>query len=498
MEVYLAILVLGIVFYSLFQIGKVIIFLLVKPDDITYSEQFANWKNYVADEKQKKRDKKKEIDLLKASKYLNPQTEKPRVKNSPAVQKEMSQNDLKMYEDFFSRFHHGEKPLLTILLLEHKITSRDSDAKIYKALEKLRAEQREENFKIEMKKISDRFTTEGVTSIQVPFDEAFYILRHFNRRNVISEEGTVQLNNFNYNENEKKLFFDPETHEKEQAETKDLFTKTPEPEEKKEEQFIITKNSDGTKKVENISDGKTYTIKDSMLIESDYVPLETKDKINTPIEAMARKLNEVSNVVAGIVISNNEKELDNHHEKNITIDAEPISKSQEKKENVQPSLLDNFSNITTLPDSKNNTDEIQKEEDKVEAESSSKQEEKLEEENTKSESPIETNKGIKNRLQKNRNLNEFQDKQIKQIQTKPELDLFNQEELQREKIEKAEAENRKFQEQFLEHQKHLNSIMDVVTNIQKQMTTKHDEKEDSFLKQQLDEKQAEVERLIAA
>ena len=63
---------------------------------------------------------------------------------------------------------------------------------------------------------------------------------------------------------------------------------------------------------------------------------------------------------------------------------------------------------------------------------------------------------------------------------------------------KAEAENRKFQEQFLEHQQHLNSIMDVVTNIQKQMSTKHDEKEDSILKQQLEEKQAEVERLIAA
>lgn len=39
--------------------------------------------------------------------------------------------------------------------------------------------------------------------------------------------------------------------------------------------------------------------------------------------------------------------------------------------------------------------------------------------------------------------------------------------------------------------------MDVVTNIQKQMTSKHDEKEDSILKQQLEEKQAEIARLMA-
>ena len=39
--------------------------------------------------------------------------------------------------------------------------------------------------------------------------------------------------------------------------------------------------------------------------------------------------------------------------------------------------------------------------------------------------------------------------------------------------------------------------MDVVTNIQKQMSNKHDEKEDSILKQQLEEKQAEVARFLA-
>jgi hypothetical protein len=42
-------------------------------------------------------------------------------------------------------------------------------------------------------------------------------MRYFNRRNVISEDGKIQLNNFAYNENEKKLFFDPETYEKERT-----------------------------------------------------------------------------------------------------------------------------------------------------------------------------------------------------------------------------------------------------------------------------------------
>ena len=151
-------------------------------------------------------------------------------------------------------------------------------------------------------------------------------------------------------------------------------------------------------------------------------------------------------------------------------------------------MLDNFSNITTLPESKNSIDEIQKEDDNVEVEISKKQEEKLEAENTKSESSVDTNKGIKNRLQKSRNINELQDKPLKQIPTKPELDLFNQEELRKEKTKMAEAENRKFQEQFLEHQKHLNTIMDVVTKIENKMNSKHDEKEDTLLKQQLEEK----------
>ena len=137
MEVYLAILVLFVVFYSLFQIGKVLIFIMMQDGDLSFAERFQIWKNYVADEKEKVKQKKKEIDLLKASKYLNPQTEKPRQKNSPVIQKEMTQADLQAYEEFFSRFHKGEKPLLTILLLEHKITSRDSNEKIYKALAQL-------------------------------------------------------------------------------------------------------------------------------------------------------------------------------------------------------------------------------------------------------------------------------------------------------------------------------------------------------------------------
>jgi hypothetical protein len=56
----------------------------------------------------------------------------------------MSQDDIKLYEEFLSGFHFDDKPLLTILLLEQKITSGDSKAKIYQALKKLREEQRKE------------------------------------------------------------------------------------------------------------------------------------------------------------------------------------------------------------------------------------------------------------------------------------------------------------------------------------------------------------------
>ena len=71
-----------------------------------------------------------------------------------------------------------------------EITSQDTQEQINQKIKTLRRELKREVLHEELTEIS-QLTKNGPT--QIPFDKAMFILRHYNRRNVVSEEGNIFL-----------------------------------------------------------------------------------------------------------------------------------------------------------------------------------------------------------------------------------------------------------------------------------------------------------------